>query len=84
MPSCTAPAKSPVLRKIAFIGLCYASLYLLIFNKLGLLKKTAGNIFAFAGVGVVIVGAIVFAWVLFAGDVVWRRSLAEADAWPVC
>jgi multidrug resistance efflux pump len=47
---------------IAFIGLCYASLYLLIFNKLGLLKKTAGNIFAFAGVGVVIVGAIVFAW----------------------
>jgi multidrug resistance efflux pump len=47
---------------IVFIGLCYASLYLLIFNKLGLLKKTAGNIFAFAGVGVVIVGAIVFAW----------------------
>ena len=47
---------------IAFIGLCYASLYLLIFNRLGLLKKTAGNIFAFAGVGVVIVGAIVFAW----------------------
>ncbi len=50
---------------IAFIGLCYASLYLLIFNKLGLLKKTAGNIFAFAGVGVVIVGAIVFAWYTF-------------------
>ena len=47
---------------IAFIALCYASLYLLIFNKLGLLKKTAGNIFAFAGGGVVIVGAIVFAW----------------------
>jgi multidrug resistance efflux pump len=50
---------------IAFIGLCYASLYLLIFNRLGLLKKTAGNIFAFAGVGVVIVGAIVFAWYTF-------------------
>ena len=47
---------------IAFIALCYASTYLLIFDKLGLLKKTAGNIFAFAGVGVVIVGAIVFAW----------------------
>ena len=47
---------------IAFIALCYASLYLLIFNRFGLLKKTAGNIFAFAGVGVVIVGAIVFAW----------------------
>lgn len=47
---------------IAFIALCYASLYLLIFNKLGLLKKTAGNIVAFAGCGVVMVGAVVFAW----------------------
>ena len=45
---------------IAFISLCYASLYVLIFNKLGLLKKTVGNICAFAGVGVVIIVAISF------------------------
>ena len=50
---------------IAFISLCYASLYFLLFNKLGLLKKTPGNINAFAGVGVVIVGSIVFAWYTF-------------------
>lgn len=51
---------------IAFIGICYASLYLLIFNKLGLLKKTAGNISAFAGVGVVLIAAIIFAWQTYA------------------
>lgn len=51
---------------IAFIALCYASLYLLLFNRLGLLKKTAGNIAAFAGVGVVIIGAIMFAWFTYA------------------
>ena len=50
---------------IAFITICYASLYILIFNKLGLLKKTVGNICAFAGVGVVIIGAIVFMWYTF-------------------
>ncbi len=50
---------------IAFITICYASLYILIFNKLGLLKKTAGNICAFAGVGVVMIGAIVFMWYTF-------------------
>lgn len=35
---------------------------MLIFNKLGLLKKSAGNIAAFAGVGVTMIGAIVFMW----------------------
>ncbi len=50
---------------IAFITICYASLYILIFNKLGLLKKTVGNICAFAGVGVVLIGAIVFMWYTF-------------------
>lgn len=50
---------------IAFISICYACLYVLIFNKLGLLKKTAGNIAAFAGVGVVMIAAIVFAWYTF-------------------
>lgn len=51
---------------IAFICICYAGLYLLIFNKLGLLKKTVGNISAFAGVGVVMIGAIIFMWYTFA------------------
>lgn len=50
---------------IAFISLCYASLYLLIFNKLKLLEKTTANISAFAGVGVVLISAIVFAWFTF-------------------
>lgn len=50
---------------IAFISICYASLYFLIFNKLGLLKKTVGNICAFAGVGVVLIGAIIFMWYTF-------------------
>ncbi len=50
---------------IAFITICYASLYILIFNKLGLLKKTVANICAFAGVGVVIIGAIIFMWYTF-------------------
>ena len=47
---------------IAFLSLCYGSLYFLIFNKLGLLKKTIGNIVAFAGVGVLMIAAIVFMW----------------------
>lgn len=51
---------------IAFITICYACLYFLIFNKLGLLKKTPGNISAFAGIGVVLIGAIVFMWYTFA------------------
>ncbi len=50
---------------IAFISICYGCLYVLIFNKLGLLKKTVGNICAFAGVGVVMIGAIVFMWYTF-------------------
>lgn len=51
---------------IAFISLCYGSLYFLIFNKLGLLKKTAGNISAFAGVGVAMIAAIIFMWYTYA------------------
>ena len=51
---------------IAFISICYALLYVLIFNKLGILKKTIGNIAAFAGVGVVLIASIVFMWYTFA------------------
>ncbi len=47
---------------IAFLSIIYAGLYVIIFNKLGLLKKTVGNIAAFAGVGVVMIAAIVFVW----------------------
>jgi multidrug resistance efflux pump len=51
---------------IALIAICYASLYFLVFNKLGLLKKSIGNIAAFAGVGVAIIGVVVFMWYTFA------------------
>ena len=51
---------------IAFISICYGALYILIFNKLGLLKKSVGNICAFAGVGIVLISAIIFAWFTFA------------------
>jgi multidrug resistance efflux pump len=50
---------------IAFITICYAGIYVLVFNKLGLLKKTVGNISAFAGAGVVMIGTIVFMWYTF-------------------
>jgi multidrug resistance efflux pump len=51
---------------IAFIALCYASLYLLIFNKLKLLQKTTANISAFVGVGIVLIATIVFTWFTYA------------------
>lgn len=47
---------------IAFIIICYSALYVVIFNKLGLLKKTTANISAFTGVGVLMVAAVVFSW----------------------
>jgi multidrug resistance efflux pump len=50
---------------IAFISICYGGLYVLIFNKLGWLQKTAGNICAFAGVGVAMIGAIILMWYTF-------------------
>ena len=51
---------------IAFISLCYAAIYVLVFNKLGLLKKTVGNISAFVGFGVVLIAGIIFMWYTFA------------------
>ena len=51
---------------IAFIAICYGGVYLLIFNKLQLVSKSVGNICAFAGVGMVLLGTIVFAWFTFA------------------
>ena len=40
-------------------------MYIVIFNKLKLLKKTTAAISAFVGVGVVMIGAIIFAWYTF-------------------
>lgn len=51
---------------ITFFALCYASLYLLIFNKLKLLQKTTTNISAFVGVGIVLIATIVFVWYTYA------------------
>ena len=50
---------------IAFISLIYASFYFLIFGK-GIVKKSARNMSIFVGVGVVLVGAVVFAWLTVA------------------
>ena len=50
---------------IAFISLIYASFYFLVFGK-GIVKKSARNMSIFVGVGVVLVSAIVFAWLTVA------------------
>lgn len=50
---------------IAFLSLIYASFYFLVFGK-GIVKKSARNISIFVGVGVVLIGGIVFMWWTFA------------------
>jgi multidrug resistance efflux pump len=50
---------------IAFISLIYASFYFLVFGK-GWVEKSARNISVFVGVGVVLIGAIVFMWLTYA------------------
>jgi len=50
---------------IAFISLIYASFYFLVFGK-GIVKKSARNMSIFVGVGVVLVGAVVFVWLTVA------------------
>jgi len=51
---------------IAFLSLIYASFYVLFFNKLKWFDKSARNISIFVGVGVSLIGGIVFAWWSFA------------------
>ena len=51
---------------IAFISLCYAAFYILFFDKLKIFRKTARNISLFVGVGVVLVGTIIFMWLTYA------------------
>lgn len=50
---------------IAFLTICYSLLYIVLFNKLKLIPKTNGTISAFVGGGVVMIGAVVFAWYTF-------------------
>lgn len=51
---------------IAFLSLCYAAFYWVFFVKLELFAKSARNISIFVGVGVVLIGTIVFMWLTFA------------------
>ena len=50
---------------IAFLILIYASFYFLVFGK-GLVKTNARNVSIFVGVGVVLIGIIVFMWLTYA------------------
>lgn len=51
---------------IAFIALIYASFYLLFFEKLKVFNKNARNVSIFVGLGVVLIGTIVFMWLSYA------------------
>lgn len=51
---------------IAFLTLCYAAFYWVFFVKLRLFAKNARNISVFVGIGVVLIGTIVFMWLTFA------------------
>lgn len=51
---------------IAFISIIYGLFYILFFNKLKLFKKSPRNISMFVGVGVVLIGTIVFMWLTYA------------------
>lgn len=51
---------------IAFLIICYSVFYWLFFVKLKLFTKNACNISIFVGIGVVLIGAIVFMWLTFA------------------
>jgi hypothetical protein len=51
---------------IAFLTICYSLLYVLLFKKLKVIPTNNGTISAFVGVGVVMLGGIVFAWYTFA------------------
>jgi multidrug resistance efflux pump len=50
---------------IAFISLIYASFYFLVFGR-GWIRKTPRNISIFTGVGVVLVGTVIFMWLTYA------------------
>jgi len=51
---------------IALLSLIYGSFYFLFFKKLKLFAESVRNISVFVGIGVVLIGAIVYAWWTFA------------------
>jgi RND family efflux transporter MFP subunit len=51
---------------IALLTIIYSSFYLLFFKKLKLFQESVRNISIFAGIGVVMIGTIVYAWWTFA------------------
>lgn len=51
---------------IAFLAICYALLYYLLFQKFRVVRRTSGAISAFVGFGLVLIGGIVFSWYSFA------------------
>jgi RND family efflux transporter MFP subunit len=59
---------------IALLSLIYGSFYFLFFKKLKLFKESVRNISVFVGIGVVMIGAIVFAWWTFAPTAVDGRG----------
>ncbi len=58
---------------IALLSIIYASFYLLFFKKLKLFQESVRNISIFVGIGVVMIGAIVYAWWTFAPTTVDGR-----------
>jgi len=59
---------------IALLSLIYGSFYLLFFKKLKLFAESVRNISIFVGIGIVLIGAIVFAWWTFAPTTVDGRA----------
>lgn len=59
---------------IAILALIYGLFYFWVFKKLKLLAESVKNISIFIGVGVVLIGAIVFAWWTFAPTAVDGRA----------
>ncbi len=51
---------------IVLLALSYSTFYFLFFNKLKLFQKSVRNISIFVGVGVVLIGSIIFMWWTFA------------------
>jgi multidrug resistance efflux pump len=60
---------------IALLCLIYGSFYLLFFKKLKLFAESVRNISIFVGIGVVMIGAIVFAWWSFAPTTLDGRAI---------
>ena len=58
---------------IALLSLIYGSFYFLFFKKLKFFKESVRNISVFVGIGVVLIGAIVYAWWTFAPTTVDGR-----------